>query len=101
MEKTLIYKGITCMFSAVTVQTLDGDEALFHMLDAFFENEKVEDIKWVMREDFRSDDGVLPMYTMSNGNITVLFWPVQSGDNRLMGIELLSERQELVPELDL
>lgn len=101
MEKNLLYKGITCMFSAATVDALDGDEALFHMLDTFFENEKVEDIKWVMRDDFRSDSDALPMYTMSNGKITVLFWPVQSVDNRLLGVELLSERQDLVGELDL
>lgn len=91
------------MFSAATVDAMDGDEALFHMLDHFFENEKVEDIKWVMRDDFRSDSDALPMYTMSNGKITVLFWPVESVEtnNRLLGIELLSERQDLAGELNL
>lgn len=88
------------MISAATVETLDGDEALFHMLDSFFAREPADQIKWVTGFDFRTSLRQ-PMYTMSNGRVTVLFWPIQDGDNRLMGIELLSEKPELVGELDL
>lgn len=88
------------MISAATVSALDGDEALFHMLDSFFDREPADEIKWVTGFDFRMSDRQ-PMYSMSNGAITVLFWPIQNGDNRLMGIELLSERPGLEPELDL
>jgi len=109
MEKTLLYKDIVCKFSSAVVEAVVGGnkviqfhEKLHHMLDSFFENEPVDQIKWVSKLDFKEyGQDTLPMYTMSNGRITVLFWPYQNENGRLLFMELMSERPELSNELDL
>ena len=103
--KIIEYKGICCYFSDALVKTLLTETELIHLLDHFFEYNPVETIEWVsLKHTKTSDDVKFPMYTVSNGEITVLFWPIQedprklrsqsSRANRLL-IELLSETKGL------
>lgn len=100
MEKTVIHNGVTCMLSEAAVASLGNDETIANMLENFFENEKVEDIKWVELEDVMlSEDECLPMYTMSNDAVSMAFWPIKIDEKLLLGVELVSE--SLAEELEL
>lgn len=95
-----LYKGIDIIFT-------DGADQIAHqnqeeriiILEAFFEDNPFNEIKWVTEEEASGGgDEYLPMYHMTNlNNETLLFWPLLDvkKSNMILIVEDSKERPDV------
>lgn len=100
---TLEVRGIRCRVSPPLMGQI-GWDASHDLVEHFFEHEPPEGLRWVghdeMTDPTKGEDE-LPMYTVSNGNIDVLIWPLlDPKDNKpVLCLQLREERPNLDSEL--
>ena len=97
-----LYKGIDIIFTEGADKiACNSQEGRIFALEAFFEDNPLNSIKWVTQEEAEGKgDDSFPMYHMTNtNNDTLLFWPLL--DTEKSNMMLLIEDRKERPDIDI
>lgn len=93
--KKITWTDFDCYVSD-ELYALLGVDGVIRFLEYFFRYEPAETIHWVSEEEANSPvEELLALYTVTNGDIDVLAWPILVDGRRTLALQLQSERPNL------
>ena len=97
-ETKIMFKGIECFFSNKADDIVPSNEAKNGLLESFFSYLPINDMKWLdckVLDEAYNGDGLVEIYSITNGTDELLFWPSVHKSNLLIRIECTGERKDL------
>jgi hypothetical protein len=81
-----------------------GQDGVDGLVKFFFEQTDPDDVEWIDLstiewQKLTNPHGILPMYTITNGDTFVLIWPTLDRGRRILALETREERPELKNEI--